>query len=606
MAITGGDPLNSTFRSRLRVAVGNIVDTFAPRRKAAPTPTAADVEAGTVHAVHQATGRMLSHLAERRSAGAPPPTVAGAGWPMTLVDPLLRTDSEQARIWGSRDALTGRASTSMGITPQAWSTASATDITLERLASIHSEVDHAGILYRKADLDFGILRKDSHMKAQQRARAAAVYRSTIQLRPRDASPLAAAVCAFTRQVVDGIDGFASAEQAMLSAAAYGYAGLEVVWSQPRSIAVTVGNRTVTVREARGINALEWMHPRLFRWHPLQRRMLVQVGGEYFDPFVREDGSPTHKLILHSGDADSDPHNGGYMFSAEPLHFLKYQSVARWSVTLELLGIQTPYMQWEGDSPDGFAPDEDFAAAQSFLGMLGRGRPALLNKKFGEVKLTPAPIGVDARGQHMAIAGYINGELSKLQMGQTLSAEAGGSGSYALSNFQADSKEDVWLIDARNSADTHQAQTLRYIVEENVYSLARAFGASPQQILAVVPRCYRVLDRRIDPVQRLSMFVSAKRDLQLNVDPRQIEEELNIRILAEDAAADYSAAFPPDEPEPAEDDAAEDDAAEDDAAEDDGAGGDASDPIDRSPDLDAAEAADHAEHRAAQSSPTLIK
>ena len=97
-----------------------------------------------------------------------------------------------------------------------------------------------------------------------------------------------------------------------------------------------------------------------------------------------------------------------------------------------------------------------------------------------------------------------------------------------------------------------------------------------------------------------MFVSAKRDLGLAIDPRQIEEELNIRILAEDAAADYSAAYPADEPEPAEDAAAEDAAAEDAAAD-----GDTSDPIDRPPaaDLDKAEAADHAEHRAADAPPT---
>ena len=550
MAITGGDPLNSDFRSRLRSVVGGIVDAFTPRKaKAAPAPTAEDVEASTVEAVRQATGRVLNHLSERRSA-TPPPTVAGAGWPLTLVDPLLRSDSEQVKIWGSRDALTGRASTSMGITPQAWSTSSATDITLERLADIHSEVDRQGLLYRKADLDFGILRKDSHLKTQQRARAAAVYRSSLQLRPADPSPLAQAVCAFVRKVIDGIDGFTSAEQAMLSAAAYGYAGLEVVWTQPKAIPITVGNRTITVREARGIQSLEWMHPRLFRWHPLQRRMLLQVGAEYFDPFVREDGSPTHKLILHSGDADADPHQGGYMFAGEPLHFLKGQSVARWAVTLELLGVQTPYMQWEGDSPDGFAPDEDFVAAQAFLGMLGRGRPALLNKKFGELKLTPPAQGVDARGQHMAIAGYINSELSKLVMGQTLSSEAGGSGSYALANFQGDSKEDVWLIDARRSADTHQAQTIRYIVECNAYALARALGAAPAQILAVSPRCYRVLDRRIDPVQRLSMFVSAKRDLCMAIDPRQVEEELGIRTLGQAGeAADYGTVFPPDEPEP---------------------------------------------------------
>lgn len=535
--ISGGDPLNSSFRARLRSVVGAVIDAFSPRPAAPPSQEVA--EAAAVGGARAAVGKVLDYLGERRhkasARGAAPTQVTGAGWPLGLVDPLLLTEkeSEQRRIWSSPEAKYGRASTSMGQTPQAWSTASATDITLDRLADIHSEVDRQGILYRKADLDFGILRKDSHLKAQQRARAAAVYRSQIQLRPADPSPLAAAVCAFVRQVLYDIDGFASSEQGLLSAAAYGYAGAEVVWRTPRDLAVTVGGRSFTVKQARGIASLEWMHPRMFRWHPLKRKMLLQVGAEFFDPFTAEDGRPTNKLILHQGDADSDPHNGGYMFAAEPLHFLKHQSVARWSVTLELLGIQTPYMQYEGGNigEDPYAPDDDFTAAQSFLGMLGRGRPALLNRKFGKVELTPAPQGVDARGQHLAIAGYINSELSKLVVGQTLSAEAGGAGSYALATFQGDSKEDVSVIDARRSADTHQAQTVRYIVLENVYAMARAFGASPQQILAVTPRCYRVMDRRIDPVQRLGMFVAAKKELGADIDLEQMSEELNIRLMA---------------------------------------------------------------------------
>ena len=517
--------------SRLRSAVGRLADAFAPppltRVESATAAGIADVSARLAHK-RAAAGEVL----KRSAAGKSPPNVPGVGWPASLVDPLLRTDAEQARIWGSKDAKYGRASTTLGLTPQAWATSSGVDITLERLAQIYAEVDHLGVLTRKADLDFAILRKDTHLKTQQRARAAACYRAPLQLRPSDDSPLAAAVCAFVRKVVDGIDGFASAEEAMWTAAAYGYSGLEVVWRTPRDITIQVGKTRLTVPQAQTIGSLEWIHPRSFRWSPLARQMLLQSGGEYFDPFTNPDGSPTHKLILHSGDV-GDPHQGGYMFGCNLLHMFKHQATARLAVGLELLGIQTPYMQFdEGAMQQGdqYAPDEDFEAALSFLSRLGRGLPALLNRKFGEVKVTPASSGLDARGAHMALIGHCNGEQSKAVAGQTLLAEAGGNGSYALANAHGDSKEDVWLIDLRRSCDTHQAQTLAYIVEANLYALVRAFRARPEQILAVVPRAYRVMDRRIDPSQRMAMFVSAKRDLGLVIDPRQVEEELGIRTL----------------------------------------------------------------------------
>lgn len=539
MAVTGGDPLNSATRGWLGRALDGVRRTFARR----PPTRQVSVEEASAHVV----GSTLAHVQQQRSArGESPPAVAGAGWVGTL-DPILRTDAEQQALFGSEAAKYGRATTAAGMTPQAWATQSGVDITLERIAEIHREVDTQGFLYRKADLDFAILRKDSHLKTQQRARAAAVYRSKLQLRPADASPLARAVCGFVRTVIDQIDGFSGAEEAMLLAAAYGYSGLEVVWRRPRDLAVRVGKRTVTVRGARGIASLEWVHPRDFRWSPIRRKMLLDMGGtRLVDPFRNDDGSPTHKLILHTGDAGPDPHQSGYMFAAEPLHMLKHQSVGRWAVTLELLGIQTPYMQLESADSDGNISDEDFAAAQAFLGTLGRGRPALLDKKLGKVELTPAPQGVDARGQHMAFAGFVNSEMSKLVMGQTLSAEAGGAGSYALANVQADSKEDVWIIDAQRVSDTHSAQTVRYIVECNAYALARAFGASPEQICAVAPRAFRALDRRIDPVARLGIFVTAKKELLLNIDPQQVAEELNLRLLDDGQAEEIE--LPESQPE----------------------------------------------------------
>jgi hypothetical protein len=42
--------------------------------------------------------------------------------------------------------------------------------------------------------------------------------------------------------------------------------------------------------------------------------------------------------------------------------------------LELFGISTPFLQYEGED---YADDGDIQSALRFLGLLGRGKPALL-------------------------------------------------------------------------------------------------------------------------------------------------------------------------------------------------------------------------------------
>lgn len=521
--VTGGDPLNTTFRGRLAKFVHTVVDTFlAPPAPAQPQDPAAIARRGVTAAFNR-----LDEM-RQQGGGAPPATVEGAGW-VSQIDPVLRTDEEQQALWGSEGAKYGRFTTATGIVPQAYAAMRGTDITLERVAQLHFEVDRMGVLYNKADTDFQVNRKDAHIKASQRARVAHVYRTELQFAPASQTPLGLGICQFVRRVVSRVPNMCKAEEDLLQAAAHGYSGLECVYREPADLVVPISRKkSVTVREACGLASLEWVHPRDFRWNPIKRSFLLDAGGNrYIDPFHNPDGSPTYKLILHGADGAGDPPQRGYDFAALPLHLLKHQGVARWAVMLELFGIQTPYMQYEGD---GWADNGDISQALDFLGYLGRGRPALLSRKFGEVKITPPAQGVDARGQHAAIAGFINSELSKLIQAQTLTMEIGGSGSYAAANVQADSKEEVQLIDARLASETWTHQLVVYIVEMNIDQLCAAFGATPEQVRAECPRAFRVVDRRVDPVARLGMFKMGK-EIGLPIDDDQISEECNFRFRA---------------------------------------------------------------------------
>ena len=503
--ITGGD-VSSTFKARVSSILTSVREAFTPRP--APPPVSPEQrEAAARDAALRGVGSTLDRLSELRrglaAGGQAPPLVPGAGWAPSL-DPVLRDNEEQQRIWGSLDAKYGRVSTTYGITPQAYPTFSATELTLERIAQIHAEADTQGFLNRKADMDFFVNRSSAQIQMAHRQRIAPLYRTRLEVAPGGPSALAWSLAAFVRRVLDKIPALQKAEEDLASAAAHGYSGLEVVYAQPQDLPVSVSSRrTVTVKNVRGVSSLEWVHPRTFRWHPIKRFMALDAGGgRFINPFTNPDGSPTRKLIFHSTSGQGDPHQRGYDWAASPLVMLSKQSLSRWAVMLEFFGISTPYLIWD---EEGYASPEDAAAALAFLGALGQGKPAFLPKKVGEgIKNTETPTGIDARGQHAAILGYVAAELSKLVMGQTLSAEAGGSGSYALANVQGDSKEEVQVIDASLSSDTLTHQLVVFLVEENMPQLCRAFSASPDQIRAVCPRAYRVVDRRMDPTARLKL------------------------------------------------------------------------------------------------------
>lgn len=475
-------------------------------------------------------GKTFEALDRARKAdyrpGAGASEIPGAGW-STMMDPVLRTDAEQQALWGSVDAKYGRVTTSYGPTPQSMANSTGTEVALERIAATHWEADRTGFLYNKADMDFQVNRRDSHVYASMRARLAPLYRSELQFAPANSSPLAQAVAQIVRTVAQGIPGFSGAEEEMGTACAHGYAGLEIVWRTPRPYTVMVDKSTITLKAFKSVAALEHVHPRDFRWAPIKRKMYMDAGGNrYIDPFLNPDGSASRKLILHVGAGVGDPHQRGFDWCVAPLHSLKHTSVAKWAIVLEHISAQTPYMQYEGQD---VVDDNDVKAASTFLSLLGRGKTALLHKKFGEVKLTPQAQGVDARGQHAAIVGVVNAEISKATQGQVLSMEAGGAGSYALANVQGDSKEEVQVIDLKRASDTFTHQLALYILEENLGSICEALGASPDQILACCPRAFRVLDRAMSPKDRLAMFVSVKNDLGYEIDPAQVESEFNIRI-----------------------------------------------------------------------------
>ncbi len=514
MAITDYSPLSANLRKAVGRFLGDAVRAFLPR----PRPqiyTEDDLQATLADA-------MVRFQAQ--STGAQPPSVPGAGW---NYPPLLRTDEEQSELWGSEEAKYGRFTTQSGPSPQAYATSIA-DLSIERIASWHWMQVQQGVCMYKADLDAGTMREDGHLQASQRSITSLAYKSPLQFKPRNDTPLAAAVCSFVQTALEKCSTLLKAQETLFGSAGTGHAGLEVVWQTPRPITFAVNKALITAQGAQGVASLEEVHNRNFRIDAPRRQLLLDAGGNrYVDPFITPSGYPTRKLIYHNGYGTGDPHQHGYQYSSNPLCLFKKMGLGRFMVALELWGVQSPYMQYDEDR---YADGQDVSAAQRFLSAIGLGKPAVLNRKFGEVKVTPPATGLDARGMHFALFGLINAEISKLAAGQTLAMEIGGTGSYGAADVHADSKEDVARIHDKLLCTTLETQLVQWIIEENIDSLCACLGATPDQILACTPIVFRMLDRRVDPPTRLKMFIDAKKELGIVADPDQVAEECAFRVV----------------------------------------------------------------------------
>lgn len=476
---------------------------------------------------------MLQGEAIRSAPGEAPPEVKGAG-NTPYFQPWLHIDPKQQALLGSKEAQYGRFTSRAGPTPASFSTYAGTGLTLERIASVHREVDTNGYMVRKSDMDLQILRRDAHLQAVDRSRREAVFQSPFRIKPFDHTEVAAFVCNFVRAVFDDIDGFDSSAGELMIANACGFSSQEIVY-KPKRIAVIRGN-TRTLVEAEAIASLEPIFNRHWRFHITNDEGFLDMGaGGFVNPFKNpQTGEPTYKILLHRAFGDGYLRQRGYMFAAHYLHLIKHQSIARWGTVLETYGVPTPYLQM--DDGDGFSSDQDKQDCEAALRDHGLGIPQVIKKKWGELKHAPIPAGVDARGMHAAIWGAINTELSKLVAGATLQFELGAVGSYGAADTHADQGESTQRIDARLSAETYRT-LIRYVVEKNVDGLADASGFSPEEICGVIPKCYWVVDRKADPVARMNIFVMAKEKLGLEPDPEQIAEEFDLRWAC--SASSYS-------------------------------------------------------------------
>lgn len=530
---------NFNFRRALRRTIDRLLDRALPRTPKKPRtppadPTAAVAE-GVAAAYHQANAQLD---AEQRSAPYEAPIVPGTGRQWTASNLKRAISKPQQRILSSREALRGRALAFTG--PSAQSQERSPDLTLGYIASIRSQAQRSGWLYNKADLDARLLREDSQIHQTDRSRRACFYKARHTVAPKDSSRLSYLVCNAVSGILDEIDGFDSSMAAFGIANGSGIAMQEVVY-RPIRLRIVTGPRQSMIVPSEGVEAL----------HPIPTRSLVYDIDQEDEPYILqgafdpvhpfrdpETGDPMFKCIYHRSYGDSMPRMRGYMYAAHPLAYLKNLTMERLGILVETFALATPYVQ---NPPENNVTDEDEASVMDALTDIGKGIPAVIPAAFGEVKTTPVPSSMTPI--HSMAIGIINAEIAKLVLSSTLQIETnGGVGSYALGNVHADQQEDVQNIDLKLAAQTERTQLVKYIVELNSATWARAFApycpgedCSPESVRACLPRVTWTINRKVDPVQRLGMFVTGKEN-GLLIDASQVYEECDFQRAGDSGTA----------------------------------------------------------------------
>ncbi len=426
-----------------------------------------------------------------RAFGAmPPPRFPGVGLqPPGYPATNART---QARVSG-RDALQGRIAIGAGPMLDRHSTYPATQLDPLKIESILREAD-LGVVYRYADMCKQVLERDAHLFGIDRGRRQSVANKPFLIQPKNYTALAKALAHFMREAVDGIDGFNDSVYQLQSANCVGYSAAETVWL-PGRVRFPGPSGLITL-DGLFPRSLAWVHGKHFQFKADSDEPLLDLG---------TDGAihlPRHKFIFHRTSGDGIAATRGYIRSVVWLHFLKHCGLRDWAVFLHLYGIPQLY----GHVERGLWQDPEMRKVlEAALVAYGTGESAPILPGRLTIEAKDGPIGSGAGDAHGKLVGLCNYEESKAVQGETLTSEAGQSGSYKLGEVHADSKHEVTVGDALTTASDIRADLFVSVIELNAFALARALGVPPEELVYALPRCEFRTDRETSPKERAEII-----------------------------------------------------------------------------------------------------
>lgn len=358
---------------------------------------------------------------------------------------------------------------------------------------------------------------DAHAGSVLQTRYLTVSGERWEVEPTDESARAKEIAGLVTEALSGCN-FRQAMAELLEAILYGYRPAEVIWSDEHGPVVP--------------QVIRAKHPRRFAFTPERApRLLTKT--------AQRDGEevPEKKFLIFSyGDSDN-PYGKGLARSIWWNVWFKKHGIKFWLIFLDKFSMPTPVGKYPANSNNREADKKTaLEAAKAFRAETGVAIP----DDF-VLELVEATRGGSVSYQDMCA--YMDAQISKRVLGQTLTTEVGSSGSYAASQTHNEVRQDIKEADAGALADFLNDTLIRWIVDFNFAGVA----AYPK---------FRFLTEKEETLNELA----ARDEILVNqigvqVDPEYWYDKYNLprpkggaRVIAPQAGAEFAEAEPPNTPQ----------------------------------------------------------
>jgi phage gp29-like protein len=274
------------------------------------------------------------------------------------------------------------------------------------------------------------------------------------------------VADFVSEVLENCN-FDQARQEILRAILYGYYAVEALW---QATADTLkGTSGITIKK------LIAKHPRRFIFTPERELRLLTLQN-----MIEGEQLPDRKFIVFTyGDSDNPYGRGLGQKLWWPVWFKK-NGVKFWLVFLEKFGMPTV----KGKYPPGTDPTQQQAlmdAIEAIQSDTGIKIPDSMDIEFLEASRAGTVT-------HEQLCDYMDRQISKAVLGQTLTTEIKGEGSYAASQTHNDVRQEIIEADADLLDSCLNETLIRWIVDYNfpgvaIYPKIKTYTAAKPDLTA---------------------------------------------------------------------------------------------------------------------------
>lgn len=416
---------------------------------------------------------------ERAMRGAGPGAPAGPPAPMPGFEPPSGTSWEdrsslRSRMLQTWAALRGRVALAAGPTADRWSTNPGDALTPENIVRFRREAT-AGYPLRWVDLCEQILERNGPVQSFFKFRRAWIHQTDWSIDPPQhfkGDDLSKDLAAFQSAVLANLrKSWHEAMNHLLSAAAYGYAALEISWEL----------RTITFRRSNGDeisipNCLVpvWMEPfhqKHWVFETYSDRPLVYLGQS-------RPGAPwpKGKFVFSKTLGDGVTTRRGFMTAAAWMEYAIQNGWTDLLVFMHLYGIPQFALMIDKGIID---QEEEWGVIQDGITNYGQGQIPVWLKDDAEVAQLG---GVTGPPMHPEVIRFAEERLSLLIVGSTLAQIQGdGTGSYGHATEHAISAHIYRQPDGQTAATDLETHLLEPMIEFNLDQLAAAFDKGAEQI-----------------------------------------------------------------------------------------------------------------------------